>query len=53
MKMHYDKVVSGRVTSEDKKLLDESNYTVRDAVHFFNEHAQHPKKQLLVSLSNK
>lgn len=48
MKMHYDKVVSGRVTSEDKKLLDESNYTVRDAVHFFNEHAQHPKKQLLV-----
>lgn len=48
MDMPFDTVVSARVTAEDKKLLDESNYTVRDAVRYFNEHAQHSKKKLLI-----
>lgn len=48
MDMPYDKVVSGRVTAEDKKLLDESDYNVRDAVHYFNQHAQNSKKKLLI-----
>lgn len=48
MNMPFDQVVSGRVTAEDKKLLDDSEYNVRHAVQYFNKHAQHPKKKLLV-----
>ena len=48
MDMPFDKVVSARVTAEDKKLLDESNYTARDAIRYFNEQSQHPKKKLLI-----
>ena len=48
MNQPLDKVVSARVTAEDKKLLDESDYTVRDAVHYFNQQAQNSKKKLLI-----
>ena len=46
--MPFDEIVSGRVTARDKKLLKDSGYNVRDAVSFFLNARNSPKKKLLV-----
>lgn len=46
--MPYDEVISSRVTARQKKLLEDSNYTLRDVVDFYINHSVSPKKRLLI-----
>lgn len=45
---HFDKTISGRVSSKSKTLLDESEYSVRNAIDYFVKelYSNNPGKKL-------